>query len=178
MDSISCLTSSGTSLPSREAWIEITNTSGNTAGGRKSLPSREAWIEITCGETALNWLTTSLPSREAWIEITWLPCPSPPFGSLPSREAWIEIETVNIFGFGRCRFPRGKRGLKYPEAARYLLTGKSLPSREAWIEILESFHAPVGMLKSLPLREAWIEILNSAKTSCLVYVASLAGSVD
>ena len=34
-----------------------------------------------------------------------------------------------------CRFPRGKRGLKFPRGLHVLPQGPSLPSREAWIEI-------------------------------------------
>ena len=35
-----------------------------------SLPSREAWIEISCVSPALT-RAASLPSREAWIEIPY-----------------------------------------------------------------------------------------------------------
>ena len=34
-----------------------------------SLPTREAWIEISSSEVSGYWLS-SLPTREAWIEIT------------------------------------------------------------------------------------------------------------
>ena len=78
-----------------------------------SLPSREAWIEIKT-DIALDYTSKSLPSREAWIEIINLEKGQLSESSLPSREAWIEIiyhliHLVVQLG----RFPRGKRGLKY-----------------------------------------------------------------
>ena len=76
--------------------------------------------------------------------------------SLPSREAWIEISSSgSSSALNACRFPRGKRGLKYIISAPFLGAILSLPSREAWIEI--------------PFSDAVFDV---------VYVASLAGSVD
>ena len=103
------------SLPSREAWIEISIRSRLTSC-IKSLPSREAWIEIwhpakasqrfgrfprgkrglkSPLTTGLATVAKSLPSREAWIEIfTPSSFPAAQTMSLPSREAWIEIMSV------------------------------------------------------------------------------------
>ena len=79
----------------------------------ESLPSREAWIEIKQGtDYSAYWM--SLPSREAWIEITLLIAHCFINSSLPSREAWIEIAALcPLCVSALCRFPRGKRGLKF-----------------------------------------------------------------
>ena len=143
----------------------------------------------------------SLPSREAWIEICLWPKRScSALWSLPSREAWIEmIKAMRLLASVKCRFPRGKRGLKLQESykirrlKRRFPRGKrglkfpghdhkaqifmSLPSREAWIEI-SAFRSPLIHLLSLPSREAWIEIVRIEDQDRIPLVASLAGSVD
>ena len=58
---------------------------------RASLPSREAWIEITPYIAAITGAALSLPSREAWIEMQLVADFVAGQRSLPSREAWIEI---------------------------------------------------------------------------------------
>ncbi len=85
-----------------------------------------------------------------------------------------------IFSVFCCRFPQGKRGLKYYGIKDKKFYLKSLPAREAWIEIakmtksnllfysrfpqgkrgLKSKNDIVFTAKgmSLPAREAWIEI--------------------
>ena len=56
--------------------------------------------------------------------------------SLPSREAWIEISpAMRVMRPVLCRFPRGKRGLKFRVLPKEAPESWSLPSREAWIEI-------------------------------------------
>ena len=124
-----------------------------------SLPTREAWIEIKIGAESEEILTAALPTREAWIEIlaAYRPValPSGRFlhgkrglkcgtseasqggsWSLPTREAWIEIKKD---GLRRCtatrRFLHGKRGLKCADRAPVVPQLLSLPTREAWIEI-------------------------------------------
>ena len=57
-----------TSLPAREAWIEIKSGNGSFNIRCLSLPAREAWIEIVA-EAVLRSVTVSLPAREAWIEM-------------------------------------------------------------------------------------------------------------
>ena len=84
----------------------------------------------------MNPKTGSLPPREAWIEI-FLSADYPRRRrSLPPREAWIEIlmliSTARVNG---CRFPRGKRGLKWLVSVVAVSVLWSLPPREAWIEI-------------------------------------------
>ena len=82
------------------------------------------------------------------------------WGSLPSREAWIEIlPYISIPDVCLGRFPRGKRGLKFPCRSAFRRAHRSLPSREAWIEIHESVGVRFSE-GSLPSREAWIEIKN------------------
>ena len=131
-----CLPGLFGSLPSREAWIEI-SPSSLLLSPPWSLPSREAWIEMAtlCGS---GGKIPSLPSREAWIEILVCIKVSKITESLPSREAWIEIIPSGTPTPRRCRFPRGKRGLKSKETADSSLRSWSLPSREAWIEIRRS----------------------------------------
>ena len=59
------------------------------------------------------------------------------FGSLSPREAWIEIRGLSTSAeTDLCRFPRGKRGLKYIAIEEVATAMESLPPREAWIEIL------------------------------------------
>ena len=41
-----------------------------------------------------------------------------------------------VFRGGQCRFPHGKRGLKYAGSVHFRLGLVSLPPREAWIEIM------------------------------------------
>ena len=78
---------------------------------------------------------------------------------------------------GACRFPRGKRGLKFTILTFFFIGGVSLPPREAWIEIHSYVPGCLGP-KSLPPREAWIEINDGYVTRALIQVASPAGSVD
>ena len=104
--------SSGKSLPSRGAWIEIP-TMSRSFPGMMSLPSRGAWIEIR-HTIPRQFRSKSLPSRGAWIEIK------------PCAEFW------NPQGG---RSPHGERGLKYPGLAPRSPGCQSLPSRGAWIEI-------------------------------------------
>ena len=121
--------------------------------------------------------------------------------SLPSREAWIEIflnhqKIVPPI----CRFPRGKRGLKFCVFLCAVPSLASLPSREAWIEMtmptiitpstsgrfprgkrglkLEEMYDLFEIKRSLPPREAWIEISHTILWKKRSKVASPAGSVD
>ena len=135
--SITIMTRTARSLPSRGAWIEITGFCrgfstgiGRSPRGERglkfvqclylaaigaSLPSRGAWIEIAAFLCRRWHYSTSLPSRGAWIEMRdryfyngwYIP-------SLPSRGAWIEILPAwLIIALSDRRSPRGERGLKW-----------------------------------------------------------------
>ena len=57
------------SLPSRGAWIEISDIAEQWGFVTGSLPSRGAWIEMAYASALAAVGVTSLPSRGAWIEI-------------------------------------------------------------------------------------------------------------
>ncbi len=56
-----------------------------------------------------------------------------------------------------CRFPHGKRGLKFRQFCEVHRLYRSLPSWEAWIEVFFPFYYRF-FSRSLPSWEAWIEV--------------------
>ena len=147
------------SLPTRGAWIEITDLleqrrffksrSPHGERGLKSLhgfiPRHDGCCRSPHGERGLKFfifyhlgkLTLSLPTRGAWIEIPSGGWSIGTIASLPTRGAWIEIAVHGAeVAVALRRSPHGERGLKssnlrFKQASALV----SLPTRGAWIEI-------------------------------------------
>ena len=78
-----------------------------------SLPSREAWIEISEYWDVNRNPYSRFPRGKRGLKFLECIHISAVKVSLPSREAWIEIVRQEFFfRYCACRFPRGKRGLK------------------------------------------------------------------
>ena len=101
-----------------------------------------------------------------------------PEGSLPSREAWIEIVFPDSLEMTcPCRFPRGKRGLKYQYNKRRIEKRSRFPRGKRGLKFILR-QKRINRHMSLPSREAWIEMEVNSFMPLASAVASLAGSVD
>ena len=131
---------------------------GYRRGWRRSLPPREAWIEIDMA-IILSVHPRSLPPREAWIEICHiLHGLNKSVWSLPPREAWIEISaSSSASAASACRFPHGKRGLKFLVMYSPRSCLRRFPHGKRGLKYCGVAKSDAPML-SLPPREAWIEM--------------------
>ena len=167
------------SLPTRGAWIEITDLleqrrffksrSPHGERGLKSLhgfiPRHDGCCRSPHGERGLK--SSNLRFKQASALV-----------SLPTRGAWIEIAGCNCC-FGGCsgRSPHGERGLKYADARYWTCTPGRSPHGERG---LKSYNAirDEKVIRSLPTRGAWIEIRITMSMYPRLIVAPHTGSVD
>ena len=129
--------SSPTSLPSREAWIEIAGERHEDRYGHWSLPSREAWIEIDWYYLVRKEWIGRFPRGKRGLKYVYVDGVEQGDSRFPRGKRGLKYQAqyANVLRIGR--FPRGKRGLKSKKTSRHSLPFVSLPSREAWIEIYQ-----------------------------------------
>ena len=169
------------SLPTRGAWIEITDLleqrrffksrSPHGERGLKSLhgfiPRHDGCCRSPHGERGLKFfifyhlgkLTLSLPTRGAWIEIPSGGWSIGTIASLPTRGAWIEIAVHGAeVAVALRRSPHGERGLKFRDHRDKHHHLRRSPHGERGLKSSNLRFKQASALVSLPTRGAWIEI--------------------